>query len=371
VQEHTSVSGRTRASDLKQMTPNPIRVAGRYSARATTPADGPEIVALMADAGLQPNVKPQEMHWKYWQQHEGWPGPRSYVVSDGRTILAHAAVVPLSCEREGHRLKAGHLIDWAARAGQPGTGIMLMKHVAALTDALIGVGGSDASLKLLPHVGFRQCGLATGYVRALRPLRLLNDTSRPSWRLLPRMARSAIWRFAAPRPDRHPWQVRRVVADQLHAFAPAFTKSRGAVTAFERSESELRYILGCPIVPMELFVLEQAGRPRGYFILAFVSCQARLVDCSVDSDAPADWRILIQCAVHQAMQRRAMAELATWGGDPVLCACLEECGFHPRFTAPIFVRSRKAIDLAAAALRVHMLDSDAAYLHGEEQLLWA
>jgi hypothetical protein len=353
------------------MKPDSIAVSSRYSVRATTPEDGPEIVALMADADLRPNVEPQDLQWKYWQQRGDWIGPRSYVVSDGRGVLAHAAIIPLSCERQGRRLRVAHLIDWAARAGEPGTGLMLMRYVATLTDALIGIGGSDASLELLPHVGFRQCGVVTGYVRTLRPLKLLSDASRPSWRLLPRMARSALWQIAAPRPDCNRWQARRISADQLNAFAPAFSKSRGAVIAFERSEAELGYILSCPIAPMELFVLEQGGSLRGYFILAFVSCQARLVGSWVDSDAPEDWALLVQCAVRQAMQKKAIAEIVTWGSDPVLSACLVECGFHPRLTTPILVRSRKAIDLSAAALRVQMLDSDAAYLHGKGQILWA
>lgn len=352
------------------MTSDPIRAAGRYSVRATTPEDGPEIVALMADAGLRPNVRPQDLQWRYWQSRDDWIGSRSYVVGDGRALLAHAALIPLSCAWEGRQLKVAHLIDWAARAGEPGTGLLLMKHVAALTDGLVGIGGSDASLKLLPNIGFRQYGVVTRYVRALRPLKLLTDASRPYWRLLPRMARSAAWSMAAPRPDCNQWKPRRVAADQLGALAPFFAKSRSAVTAFERSKGELDYVLSCPIVPMELFVLEQGGSPRGYFILAFVAGQARLVHSWVDSDAPADWRVLIQCAVHQALQKKAIAELVTWGSDPMLSACLEECGFHPCSTIPILFRS-KAIDLSGMTPRIQMLDSDAAYLTVEGQLLWA
>ncbi|MGA7540674.1 MAG: hypothetical protein WBW93_18095 [Steroidobacteraceae bacterium] len=354
------------------MTSDPIGVAGRYSVRATTPEDGPEIVALMADAGLRPNVEPQDLHWKYWQERRDWSGSRSYVLCDGGAIVAHAAVIPLSCEVEGRHIRVVYLIDWAARVGEPGTGVMLLRRLAALGDALIGFGGSDATLKLLPVLGFRRCGSVTQYVRTLRPLKLLSDASQPrSWRLLPRLARSAVWCITAPRPDRDQWRARRVSVDQLHALAPFLSRSGGAVTAFERNEALLGYALSCPIVPMELFVLEHAGRARGYFILAFVSCQARLVDCWVDSDALADWCALIQCAVHQAGQRKAIAELATWGSDPMLSACLEECGFHPRSGVPILVRSGRSAGIATPTFRVQMLDSDAAYLYGEGRMLWA
>ena len=353
------------------MKPDPIEASSPYSVRASTPEDGPAIVALMAEVGLRPNVEPRHLHWRYWQEREDSPGPRSYVVSDGSALLAHAALIPLSYEVQGHHLRMAHLIDWAARPGEPGTGAMLLRHAAARSDAMIGIGGSEATLKILPLLGFKTCGSVTGYVHTLRPLKLIAAASQPSWRLIPRIARSAVWCTTAPRIANNRWRARRIPADQLRELAPLLAGRGGSVSAFERSDALLRYMLSCPIVPMECFVVEQGANPRGYFILAFVHHQARLVDARVDTDAPADWRALIHCAVLEAKRDTAVAELATWGSDAMLAQVLEECGFHARFTMPFWARSRKTATFPPPIFRVQMLDSDAAYLHQGRGALWA
>lgn len=325
----------------------------------------------MADVGLRPTVEPRHLHWRYWQEREDWRGSRSYVLTDGRALLAHAALIPLSYDLQGRHLKVAHLVDWAARPGSPGTGAMLLRHLAAGVDALIGIGGSDATLRILPVLGFEKCGSVRAYVRTLRPLKLLSETSRLSWRLLPRIARSAAWCLTAPRIGDLQWQACRVPADHIGDLAPLIARTQGVASAFERSAAHLAYVLTCPIIPMECFVVEEGANPRGYFILAFAGCQVRLVDVRLDTDAPADLRALIQCVVREAKRNPGAAELATWASDPTLSQCLEECGFHARFALPIQVRNRKAPGFLPTSLRVHMLDSDAAYLHEGPEVLWA
>lgn len=325
----------------------------------------------MAEAGLQPNAEPRELQWRYWQERADWKGPRSYVLTDGTGFLAHAALIPLGCEVDGRHLDAAHLIDWAARPSEPGAGAMLFRQLLQVVDAFIDVGGSEASLQVLPILGFRECGKATGYVRSLRPLRLLASESRPSLRLMARVARSALWSMGAPRPTQAArCSVRKVSIDRIRELAPIFAKAQRAPLAFERSEALLVYMLNCPIAPMECYLVERSSGPVGYFILASVGSQARLVDIQSQSDAPVDLRAVIQCAVCQAGRNAAAAELATWGSDPLLSQCLEECGFHPRFNLPIWVRSGRT-EFSPASLRVHLMDSDAAYLHEGGGGLWA
>lgn len=325
----------------------------------------------MAEAGLHPNAEPQELQWRYWQERTDWKGPRSYVLTDGARLLAHAALIPLKCEVDGRHLEAAHLIDWAARPGEPGVGAMLLRHVLQVVDAVIDIGGSEASRQLLPHLGFQECGQATGYVRSLHPLRLLASEARPSLRLMARIGRSALWSMGAPRPRQGAgYSVRKVSIQGLRELSPLFAKARRAPLAFERSEALLVYMLSCPIAPMECFLVERSSGPAGYFILASVGPQARLVDIQSQSEAPADLRCLLQCAVDQAGRNAAAVELATWGSDPALSERFEECGFHPRFSLPIWVRSGR-MDFSPARLRVHLMDSDAAYLYEGGGSLWA
>ena len=97
--------------------------SGARRIRASTPEDGPAIVELIVEAGLHPNVRPQDLDWKYWQQREDWPAARSYVLTDGKDLLAHGALVPAHCSTQAGRLRIVHMIDWAARRSEPGAGV--------------------------------------------------------------------------------------------------------------------------------------------------------------------------------------------------------------------------------------------------------
>jgi hypothetical protein len=343
----------------------------RDGVRPSTPADAPAIVELLLEAGLRPNREPRELHWKYWQERADWPGSRSFVLTKGGEILAHAAIIPGTLVQGARRVRIIHMIDWAARRTAPVAGVSLMKYVGRLTDVLLAVGGSMQTLQILPHIGFRPCGTVTGYVRALHPLRILRRGSNPSWRLPLRLARSAFWALTAPSDDGKDWQARRLLRNETGRVACVLPTRMGDAGVLERSEELFAYILTCPIMPMELYALENNGDMRGYFLLALAPGQVRIADCWVDSEDPADWRALIQCAVGRAKQNRDAAELVIWASDPVLSRGLEECGFHPRKVHTVQLLTARDFTIPAATFRVQMLDSDAAFHHPGHAVLWA
>jgi hypothetical protein len=343
---------------------------GARRIRASRPEDAPEIVALMTAAGLRPNVEPQHLYWKYWQEREDWSGARSYVLADGDRVLAHGALVPAHCSCEAGRLKIVHMIDWAARRSEPGAGVTLMKYIGSLVDGLLGIGGSAATLKIMPLIGYRARGLVTGYVRPLHPLQLLSGVAEPNWKVLPRVARSALWCLTTPRPVDGEWRANRVAVGDVGQLASVLPGREREFAVLERTEGLLRYALACPIVPMTLHALKRSGLLKGYFLLAYAPGQARLVDSWVASEEPEDWRALIQCAVMEASRNREVAELVTWANDPLFAQSLIECGFRARLTVPVYLRATAA-GIAPGMLRLQMLDSDAAYLHAGRFEHWA
>lgn len=338
--------------------------------RASRPEDAPEIVALLTDAGLRPNVEPQHLYWKYWQDREDWSGARSYVLADGKRVLAHGALVPANCCCEAGHLKIVHMIDWAARRGEPGAGVTLMKYVGSLVDGLLGIGGSAATLKIMPLIGYRARGFVTGYVRSLHPLRLLSGVSEPDWKVVPRVARSALWRLTAPRPVGGEWQANQVAVGDVGQLESVLPDRGRDFAVLERTVGLLRHALACPIVPMTLHALKRSGYLKGYFLLAYAPGQARLVDSWVASQEPEDWRALIQCAVMEASRNREVAELVTWANDPLFAQSLTKCGFRARLTIPVYLRATAA-GVAPGMLRLQMLDNDAAYLHTGHFEHWA
>jgi hypothetical protein len=246
-----------------------------------------------------------------------------------------------------------------------------MKFLGQAGDALLAIGGSAQTLQLLPHLGFRMRGSATGYVRSLHPTALLTRSVHPTWRVPPRFLRSVWWNLRAPRGGIDGWHVSRVSADELSRVASILPRPMSGMAVLERSAELFRYSLDCPIAAMSLFAMEQEGRARGYFLLTLALRQARLADCWMDSSDPADWRALIQCAVREARRYSDAAELAVWASDPMLSRGLRECGFHARNEVPVQLLGPRDPALLPPALRVQMLDNDDAYRHLGRNEFWA
>lgn len=339
--------------------------------RPSTPEDGPDIIALMREAGLQPHTDSAHLRWKYWQERADWPGSRSFVLTDGRRLLAHGAVVPGTLRWGARQAHVIHMIDWAARRDAVGAGVVLMKHIARMTDFLLGIGGSDHTLKIMPLIGYRSCSTVTGYARTLSPLGIVKSPTGPRWKLAPRAARSLLWSLSAPRARVAGWQARRVGVDEVGSMAGALPGTCPDMALLQRSPQLIRHALTCPIVPVELYALEKAGRIGGYFVLSYAPRQARLVDSWMDSEDPLDWRALAHWAVLQAKSRGGLAELVAWSSDPQLSRVFESCGFHARLSLPIYLRSSGEMPIPEERLRVQMIDNDAFYLYFGRNALWA
>jgi hypothetical protein len=342
----------------------------RTTIRPSVPADAPDIVELLAAAELKPNVEPDALGWKYWEERKDWAGARSFVATRDSRILAHAAVVPGSCATASRRATVLHLIDWAARPNAAGVGVSLMKHVGRLADALLAVGGSEQTLQILPHLGFRPSGTAEVYVRVLHPLRFLGALGAAPWRLTARFVRRSLWRLSAPVAAPAGWSIRRIASDETRTLTEVLPRANAGMGVLERSEGWFRYMLQCPIVPMELYALKNQNEVRGYFLLAFAPGQARIADCWVATDEPAAWHALMQCAALQAWRHRDVAELIAWSSDAVMARALVAGGFHRRDQVPIFLRAATEEQIMPGRLRVQMIDNDAAYFHHEFAELW-
>ena len=338
--------------------------------RPSGPEDGPAIVALMKEAGLEPHREPAHLHWKYWRERADWPGSRSFVLTDGQDILAHGAVIPGTTRCGGDEARVIHMIDWAARRDAVGAGVVLMKHIGRMTDFLLGIGGSGHTLKIMPLIGYRPCGTVTGYVRTLSALGILKRPG-PRWKRVPRIGRSLLWSLSAPPPDVADWHVRRIEIDEVARIAEVLPQKSPNLALCGRSPEMFRHALACPIVPVELYALNRAGRTCGYFMLSYAPGQARLIDLWVNSESAADWRALVYSAVRQAKRRGRLAELVAWSSDPQLSQVFEACGFHARLTLPIYLRSSGGLALPQEALRVQMIDNDAYYLYFGGNELWA
>ncbi len=343
----------------------------RSEIRPSTPEDAPAITALLAESGLCPNPDPQTLHWKYWLERADFRGPRSFVTLRGDQLIAHAALVPGTFLWEDRRQKTAHVIDWAARRGDWGAGTTLMKHVGQQVESLLAIGGTEDTLRILPHMGFRRTGVVKGYVRPLHPLQILRSQSM-NWRLPVRLLRSVTWKLGVEGAHPLDWRIHSVDSgEDLARLGGVISAATPGITRLARSTMLLTYMLACPCVPMQLFLIEDSQRIRGYFVLAAAPAQVRLVDWWIDSDAQPDLCALTQCAVRQAMLNHQAAEIVVWASDPAFEQALIGCGFHARHHMVVQIRPRDGQTVPPAPLRLQMMDNDAAYLNEEKIQLWA
>ena len=347
------------------------RAPSAWWVRSSVPEDAPAIIALMRGAGLQPDVAPEHLHWKYWRERADWPGSRSFVLTNGRDLLAHIAVVAGTMRVNGIVSRIVHPIDWAANPGAVGAGVRVMRHLSGVTDFLICVGGSSDTLKIMPRMGYRQMGDVIGYVRTISPLGILRRPGGSQWKRVPRIARSLMWSLSAPQSAMNGWQVRQVKADALATIVAALRAESPGVAVLGRSTVQLQAALSCPIVPTELYVLERSGRIGGYILMSYAPGQARLAAWGMDSEEPLDWSAAAYAAVDVARARGGVAELVVWSSVPAFAQVLTSCGFHARLTLPIFLQAGDGQVMPSCTLQVQMLDSDAYYLYFGGNELWA
>jgi len=342
--------------------------------RSTSPQDAPAVAAFFERIfDLDPNlplIAPGHLHWKCWEDRSDWAGSRGYVITKEGAIVAHLAVVPLSCIGGPEHLKMIHLIDWAADPTAVGSGSILLAQVAQLADAVLAVGGSDMAQEVLAALDFKTCGEVTKFVRPLRPLRRLAG-QKPSLRLIAQFARSLAWSVLAPSVPTEAWMAIRIAPEQLMSHSIPWPRPQGGSVIFERNADAIAYFLKCPVTPMELYSVAKEGVCRGYFLLAHAPGQTRIADFYVDSEGREDWRALVELAVLEAQRSPMAAEVVAMGSDYVTRQTLLDCGFHARGNPLLRLLAGKGIELPKGSIRFQMIDSDAAYLHGNNNTYWA
>jgi hypothetical protein len=344
--------------------------------RSSTVADEPAIASLLQESlGLgpgHPTADSKHLHWKYWEPRPDWAGSRSYVYLRHGQIVAHGAVIPNTFLWREQRAKMLHVIDWAAKRDSGGSGVALMKQIGKLSDAMIAVGGSEATQQILPIIGFKECSTTvTRYARPIRPLLRFVNPEHRTWRLVPQAVRGVFWGLTAPSRSDAGWGAQRILADQLTEASIIWPSLKFGTAVFERSNTLMSYLLRCPSTPMELYSVHRHGRPRGYFLLAFAPAQARIVDCWIDSDDSSEWSSMVELAVEQAKVHAQVAEVVSMCSDPLLGDALVECAFRIRDAIPMWLRDISGVTPPAAGIRFLMADSDEAFLHNGRNRLWA
>jgi hypothetical protein len=307
--------------------------------RASTPADADEIAAfcrrVLAVPAASRMFSPQHMDWKYWRPWPEGPASRSYVLTRRDRIVAHGAVLPLVLECAPRPLRLMHLYDWAAEPGAIGAGAVLLGRIAALSDAMLIVGGSALTQRMAGPLGFTRRG----------------NVGLFAWRGL---ASAALPANALP----------------LTGASSVAARSALAISSCRRTTPLLLNYTHCPAARFEAFEL-QGSAPSTGFMLAFAPAQARIVALWSSSTDAADWLELVSTAARSASFLAPGAEVVCMANTEVESSALSAYGFRHCGAVPMFVKVARGVLPANPEIAFQMLDGDVAFLHHDEPYPWS
>ena len=245
--------------------------------RATTVDDLDAIRAFLGEifeAGPgAPFLSPGILKWKYWESRGDWDGPRGYVLEQDGKIAAHAGLWPIAADSASGNLFGAQLIDWGASRKSSGAGISLLMKLTHKFDFMIGIGGTDATRKILPAFGFEKRKEMWRGARAIRPLGHALTHPQRNWKLPLRFLRNT---FLASRPSHNPFKQWEAKEISPHQIAPEVYSAAPATGFAPRPPSFFEYLLRCPDVPFQLYGISERGVAKGHFLIGVLRGQARI-----------------------------------------------------------------------------------------------
>jgi hypothetical protein len=340
----------------------------QFGRTAETSAD--EIRALIEEAfHLQdgdPVLDPRTLHWKYWQPRDDWQGSRSYELRQGDTLLAHAAVLPVTLEDECRTVRGQHFIDWASSSKSVSGGVQLLRKLTGLADVTFAIGGSASTRRVLPMFGFRQIGTVLRMGRPVRPSLQARTHQSRNWKLPLRLARNALWNWRHPAAAPIGWAYERVEPEAVAVELWKAPADEGTLQR-QRSAGATHYFLTCPAVRFEFFLARENGIAQGGFLIGYAGGQARIVDLWVQAPSIEQYAPCYQLACAACCADSRVAEIVTWASVDKRKRALERCGFRVLDERPFMAFA--ASQALPGAVDCQMLDNDAAFLSGRYRYL--
>jgi len=302
------------------------------------------------------------LDWKYLHPRPGWTGSRGFLIETNDQIVAYGGIVPATFRLSGGgTVSSVAVIDWAADRKAPGAGVVLIKSLLEKAGNIFSIGGSPTTRQILPKIGFHDSGNELlVYARWLRPWRefwLRPKDFRAALRLAHGMADS----FRRKPLPAEGWQC-VAVSEFAPSLQALLDRTKLSLTFCQRTVGELNYMLRCPSVRMNGYLLQRGGETAGYFILAKTGWEARIVDILVDSAHPEDWRSAYAVASLAAMREPEVCRIRAWATAPVFSRALLHNGFWLQQKLPILVWDPKNALANAFPVNLQMFDGDFAYL---------
>jgi hypothetical protein len=314
--------------------------------------------------GLGPEARVFEhsfCYWKYWQPNPFWEGSRSYLLEQGNRIVAHICAWPMQLHWGTNIVPSLHLLDWAGSRDVRGAGKQVLKSLFPFSSIWTDWGGREVTKKSLRAFGFQPLNSFWTFVRYLRPLQQARSYLKRDWLLPARYVRNTLW---ALRPStRLPagWEYREAAPEEIPS--DLWPQSIPGQSVSGRTAAWYKYVMTCPVTTFRLYLLLRAGKPRGYFCLAFVPGQARLVDYSLAQMNPEGCAALIAAAEKEALKEQDCCELLAGVTEPELVIALRSAHFRLFNEQPLKAYYVGSDWQDMRYFRLTLIDSDAGFIY--------
>jgi hypothetical protein len=310
------------------------------------------------------HADPQFLEWKYLYPRDNWQGSRSYVLEKNGQTIAHCGICPVIFHLpDGTTVNSLTLTDWAADRAVPGAGVMLYRKIMAMAPTAFVIGGGSVTRLIVPRIGFRPAGEALTYAAWLRPWREFRtrpSTARSLFRLLHGVTH--------PTRDRGPadegWEFFPV--DQFDdSLAPILRDTRLTWTFCERTVAGLNYVLKCPCLKMQGYLLRCQGQLMGYFIIGTgtgnANWEARLLDLMVNSAEADDWSSGCATVTKAALLDPEVSRIRALATFPILAQALTWNGYWRQYQEPIVIHDPTNVLDHAFPVSFQLIDGDSGF----------
>ena len=304
------------------------------------------------------------LRWKYFSPHPHWQGTRSYGVKHADQLVAHGGVWPLVLRTHARNVNAIHLVDGAANKGVPGSGILLVRKFAQMADVLLTIGGSSDTRTILPKLGYRRVNNLKYYARVVRPWRQFVTTPQHNWKAPLRLLRNTLWSLRSHRTP-EAWKAVRISQFE-DSQQNLLGNSCDKVLRAWRTTCGLNYMLSCPAAEFSAYLMLEDQKQRGYFIVAKLGGQARIVEIRLNAEDEQSWLAAAKLASHVAAQDPTTCEVVVATSEADIAAAFEQRGFRLRRSDPIYCYDPNGVLADASPLGLSMLDGDACFLTDPE-----
>jgi hypothetical protein len=307
------------------------------------------------------SFRPQVISWKYFVDHPEWKIPRSWAFKENGKIVAHGGVWPLNLGTLATEIKAIHLVDWAASPSAVGAGVLLLKKMMSLSNIFLTIGGSSLTRSLLPKLGYKPCGELRRYARVVRPWLLFRTTPEKNWKTPIKYLRNSTRALTGIPEVQRGWHASKVTSFTGLINGSTLGQKASSISP-QRTAAGLDHLLRCPAARISGFLISRAHQLRGYFLLAQVDRQVRIVDVRTDIEDQQAWCGICALIARTAAENAATCEVVAATSNEKMGDAWLRAGFVLCRADPIFCYDPGNLLSAERPLDLSFADGDACFL---------